>query len=498
MALLLTSLTQVSSPALPPPAREFRGVWVATVDNIDWPSKRDLTTEQQKVELEAILDKCQELNLNAVILQVRPSCDALYPSTLEPWSEFLTGKQGRSTNPAWDPLAFAVQEAHYRGLELHAWFNPYRAKHPAMKGDLAPSHIANTNPDVVKTYGKYLWLDPGEPIVQKRSLDVMLDVVKRYDVDGVHMDDYFYPYPVKDAKGRNVPFPDDRSYTTYRTDGGKLSRDDWRRKNVDDFIQALYQGVKKQKPWVKVGISPFGIYRPGQPEGIKAGIDQYAELFADCKKWLREGWCDYFTPQLYWPIKQTAQSYPKLLDWWITQNVKKRLIWPGNFTGQIGEKQANWPVQEVLDQIEITRKAKGATGNVHFSMKSLLQNWKGIGEALVKGPYKDKALVPSIRPGETWNGAVRLEHVNTMHGEIMRSAKSAREKETRSVVFWTKYRGLGWKVDSIVPYIVEDEGGEAVIFLPAKVQEGLQAIAAAPIDRFGRQGKVATLELGPR
>lgn len=380
------------------PMREFRGVWVATVDNIDWPSKRTLTTAQQKSELLAILDRCETLNLNAVILQVRPSCDALYDSPLEPWSEFLTNKQGSAPNPKWDPLAFAVSEAHKRGLELHAWFNPYRAKHPAMKGELDATHIKKTNPDAVKTYGSYLWLDPGDPTVQKRSLDVMLDVVSRYDVDGIHIDDYFYPYPVRDAKGKAIEFPDDASYAAYQKAGGSLKRDPWRRKNVDDFVERLYRGMKAKKPWVKLGISPFGIYRPGVPDGIKAGIDQYAELYADCKKWLENGWCDYFTPQLYWPIKQTAQSYPKLLKWWAENNPKGVQIWPGNYTGQIGESQANWPVQEILDQISVTRKEKGATGNVHFSMKCLLRDWKEIGKSLLNGPYKEKALVPDT-PG---------------------------------------------------------------------------------------------------
>ncbi|MBI5705700.1 MAG: family 10 glycosylhydrolase [Armatimonadetes bacterium] len=370
---------------------------MATVDNIDWPTRRDLSTDQQKHELMAILDRCQALNLNAVILQVRTSCDALYDSKLEPWSEFLTGQQGRPPSPYWDPLKLAVTEAHKRGLELHAWFNPYRAKHPAMKGALDKSHLANSDPALVKTYGQYLWLDPGEPKVQERSLAVILDVVKRYDVDGVHIDDYFYPYPIRDADGKTIPFPDDPSFQAYQARGGKLNRDDWRRKNVDDFIQAIHKGIKRHKPRVKFGISPFGIYRPNMPEGIKAGLDQYAELYADCLKWLKEGWCDYFTPQLYWRIDPPAQSYPKLLEWWAANNPKKVAIWPGSFTGQIGEKQANWPVDEILRQIEASRAVKGVTGQVHFSMKSLMQNWKGIGDKLVEGPYRQKVRVPGAR-----------------------------------------------------------------------------------------------------
>ena len=190
--LLPATLPPPQETLTPPPVRrEFRGVWVATVDNIDWPTKRTLTTQQQKNELIGIMERCQSMKLNAVVFQVRPSADALYPSSLEPWSEYLTNKQGKAPNPAWDPLQFAVHEAHKRGLELHVWLNPYRANHPAQKGPLAASHLAKTHPSIVKKYGRYLWMDPGEPLVQKRTLDVVKDVVRRYDIDGVHIDDYF-------------------------------------------------------------------------------------------------------------------------------------------------------------------------------------------------------------------------------------------------------------------------------------------------------------------
>lgn len=379
-----------------PPAisREFRGVWVATVDNIDWPSKRTLGTETQKAELVHLLDKAKALGLNAVILQVRPSADALYPSKLEPWSEYLTGLQGRAPSPFYDPLKFAVQEAHHRGLELHCWFNPYRAVHFVQKGPVAATHIAKTNPEVVKSYGKYQWMDPSEPLVQKRTLDVMMDVVRRYDVDGIHIDDYFYPYKEKDSSGKDIDFPDSRSWNRYVKAGGKMTKGDWRRENVNSLIKTVYTQIKKEKRWVKFGISPFGIYRPGVPNGIKAGVDQYADLYADAQLWLVEGWCDYFTPQLYWPIKRTAQSYPKLLEYWLSQNYQGRHLWPGNYTSQTDPKEAGWKASEVLDQIQITRD-QNAGGNVHFSMVAFLKNWAGINEALHGGPYREPALVPA-------------------------------------------------------------------------------------------------------
>lgn len=388
----LLALMAMQIPALPDPPREFRGVWVATVDNIDWPSKRGLPTERQVRELCSILDKAQTLNLNAVIFQIRPSADALYASKIEPWSEYLTAKQGQSPQPYWDPLQYIVQEGHARGLEVHCWFNPYRSWHPAAKSPKAPNYIGNTNPGIVKTYGTYEWMDPGEPDVQQRSLDVMLDVVKRYDIDGIHIDDYFYPYPIS-KDGQKVDFPDEPSWQAYKATGGTLPRDEWRRNNVDTFIERLYKGIKAEKQWVKFGISPFGIYRPGVPAGIKAGVDQFAELYADARKWLVEGWCDYYAPQLYWPIAQTAQSYPVLLKWWTEQNPKGRHLWVGNFTGRTNPSDGNWKPEEVVNQIDLTRKS-GATGNCHFSMKAFMRNYNGISDALVDGPYGGLALVP--------------------------------------------------------------------------------------------------------
>lgn len=382
----------------PPLAREFRGVWVASVSNMDWPSKRTLTTQQQQDELIALLDRAVALKLNAVIFQVRPAADALYASTIEPWSEYLTGTQGKKPDPYWDPLEFAVREAHARNLELHAWFNPYRARNTDGRSVLASNHIAKTNPSLVKPYGKYLWMDPGEPAVRARTLRVILDVVKRYDIDGVHLDDYFYPYPETTRRGRPIPFPDERSWKRYRAEGGKLSRADWRRNNVDQLVEALHDGVHKTKPWVRFGISPFGIWRPGFPASVR-GLDAYDKLYADARKWLREGWVDYFTPQLYWPTTRPQQAYPVLLEWWASENVLARHLWPGNFTSLAGGRGSTaFPVSELVEQIRLTRRQDGATGNVHFSMNSFLRNQAGMNDVLMTGPYAEPALVPA----STW------------------------------------------------------------------------------------------------
>ena len=300
---------------LPPPApREFRAAWVSTVANIDWPSKPNLNADKQQAEAIAILDRARALNLNAIVLQVRPAADAIYPSKLEPWSEYLTGLQGQAPQPWYDPLKFWITQAHARGLELHAWFNPYRARQNGARSPAAPNHISRANPAAVKSYGKYLWMDPGEDSAVKQTLDVVLDVVRRYDIDGVHIDDYFYPYPIEapgttGAEGialegktgkYEVEFPDGPSFQRYVGGGGKLDRSAWRRQNVNKLIEALYEEIHREKSWVRFGISPFGIGRPDRrPAGIN-GFSQYDKLYADAETWLQNGWLDYFTPQLYW------------------------------------------------------------------------------------------------------------------------------------------------------------------------------------------------------
>jgi uncharacterized lipoprotein YddW (UPF0748 family) len=386
------------APSAPPPPpevqREFRGVWVATVGNIDWPSRPGLSTAEQQREFVAILDRARALNLNAVVLQVRPATDALYASSLEPWSEYLTGAMGRAPTPYYDPLAFAVAEAHRRGLELHAWFNPYRARQAGAASPAAPTHVSVAKPHLVRRYGRLQWMDPGEPETQAHSLAVVLDVVRRYDVDGVHIDDYFYPYKVADSAGRKLDFPDSASYARYAAAGGALGRDDWRRRNVDDFVRRMYGQVKAAKPWVKVGVSPFGIARPGQPAGACC-FDQYAELYADARRWLREGWLDYWTPQLYWKISAPQQSYPRLLAYWAQENVRGRHLWPGNYLSRVGAAGATrWPAAEIDSQIALTRRQPGASGNVHFSMKALLANQGGVADSLGAGAYARPALVP--------------------------------------------------------------------------------------------------------
>ena len=381
----------------PPVARELRAAWVATVENIDWPSRPGLSTAEQQREMIAILDKLVELRMNAIIFQVRPAADAFYASKIEPWSEFLTGHMGRAPEPFYDPLAFTLAEAHKRGLELHVWINPYRARysrtHPA-----SSTHITRTNPGLVRNYGPYVWMDPGDPAVRERTRRVVLDLVRRYDIDGVHMDDYFYPYPETERwrrKVREIPFPDNSTYKRYRKRGGALARDDWRRQNVDLLVKELYEAIHAVKPQVRFGISPFGIWRPGHPESVR-GLDQYAVLYADAKKWFNEGWVDYMTPQLYWSVDKPQQRYDLLLEWWSQQNSRGRHLWPGNYTGKVAFTNSSaWRTDEILEQIRLTRAQPGATGNVHFSVKVFQQNPDHLDERLAREAYARPALVPA-------------------------------------------------------------------------------------------------------
>jgi uncharacterized lipoprotein YddW (UPF0748 family) len=392
LALLLAAVAGASAAefvpsALRPPAvqRELRGVWIASVKNIDWPSKPGLSAAQQQAELVALFNRCAQLHLNAVFFQVRPACDALYESPFEPWSESLTGTMGRS--PGYDPLAFAVREARQRGLELHAWFNPFRARRPGAAGAVSRDHISRTRPSLVKSYGTGLWLDPGERDVQDHSLRVVLDVVRRYDVDGVHFDDYFYPYEEKDRQGRELPFPDDSSWKRYVSGGGRLDREDWRRDNVNRFVRQVQNAVHAQKPWMKFGISPFGIWRPGHPPSVK-GLDAYDTLYADSRRWLAEGWVDYLAPQLYWTVQAPEQSFPALLKWWTEQNGRQRHVWAG-----MSHRNG---MEEIVRQIQLTRKQPGASGEIHWSVKSLGNDQRGEADALRREVYAEPALAPAV------------------------------------------------------------------------------------------------------
>jgi uncharacterized lipoprotein YddW (UPF0748 family) len=477
---------QADTEVLPPPiAREFRGVWVATVDNMDWPSRRDLTAEQQQAELLAILDRASSLHMNAVVLQVRPEADALYESRLEPWSRYLSGTQGKAPDPWWDPLAFAVREAHKRGLELHAWFNPYRAEY--VRGEqVARSHVSTKHPGWVVPYGPYRWMNPGIAAVRQRMVDVLVDVVDRYDVDGVHIDDYFYPYP-ETRNGRPIPFPDASTYGAYRRSGGDLSRGDWRRRNVDLLVRQFYGAVKAEKPWVKVGVSPFGIWRPGNPPSIQSGIDTYLELFADSRKWLREGWLDYLAPQLYWPVSPPEQSYPVLLDWWVEQDVKGRHVWPGlaDYKLPIGGPKA-MRAQDIVQEILLTRERPGATGHIHFNAAILMQNVDGIADRLA-AVYAEPALVPA----SPWLDSIVPAAPRVSLAATAGGASSLRivAGDAQHVRWWVvqRHSSAGWRTAIV--------SGQDSSYTFTADDAGVDVMSVTAVDRSGNAGQPTLLRL---
>lgn len=383
----------INAADVPETPREMRAVWIATVANIDWPSEPGLTTAEQKAELRAMFDRVSMLNMNTVIFQVRPATDALYQSDLEPWSEYLTGTQGKAPDPFYDPLKFAIEEAHKRGLELHAWINPFRAWHPSAKSDPDNMHLIRKHPHLMRDYGSHLWMDPGHPESRDWSVEVVKDIVKRYSVDGIHLDDYFYPYKERTENGNFIDFPDSTTYAQYGKKRGEISRNDWRRQNVDRFIERVHREIKEIDPLVRFGISPMGLWRPDHQGDEIWGFDAYEQIYADSRKWFNEGWVDYFTPQLYWPIEQDGQRYQTLVEWWHQENLKGRHFWPGNFTSRTDYGAEIWPASEIEDQIHITRNFEGTSGNVHFSMRVLMNNKNGLLDTMME-LYDEPALVP--------------------------------------------------------------------------------------------------------
>jgi uncharacterized lipoprotein YddW (UPF0748 family) len=372
-------------------AREMRGLWVATVANIDWPSRSTLSAAQQRAELTSILDRAAAAGFNAIIFQVRPAADAVYRSSIEPWAALLSGTQG--TDPGYDPLAFAVEEAHARGLELHAWINPFRAGNASDSTRLSPTHLFTARRDLVRVYGTMLWLDPGEAAVHDHVMRVIADIVQRYDIDAIHADDYFYPYPQTDAANRTIPFPDD---ATFARSGTGLTLGDWRRANVDRFVERLYREVHALKPTLRVGISPFGIWRPGSPNGV-SGLDAYASIYADSRKWLREGWVDYFAPQLYWAISAPQQSFPALLDWWMGENVRGRHVWPGLAAYRVADGTSSaFSASEITSQVALTRQRAAGTGHLLYNTTSTLtRNGGAVAASLAADLYRVRAIPPA-------------------------------------------------------------------------------------------------------
>jgi uncharacterized lipoprotein YddW (UPF0748 family) len=385
--LALCSFCSVSAISQEAPKREFRGAWVATVGNSDWPSSRSSTSEVQQNELRTLLDQLHALGITAVMFQVRTECDALYASSIEPWSYYLTGAQGQAPNPLYDPLEFAVREAHQRGMELHAWLNPYRAVRAVGSYALVPSHVSLLHPDWVITINTFKFLNPGLAKVREYVAGVVADIVRRYDVDGIHFDDYFYPYP-PDA----ITNQDDQTFAVYPR--GFSNRGDWRRDNVNLLVEKVHDSIQTLKPWVKFGISPFGIWRNGVPPGI-SGLDAYSQLYCDAMAWLRGRSVDYLTPQLYWAIGG-AQDYGKLMPWWAdSAEAYGRHLYTGHAAYKIVSSTNLWSATELPAQIVLNRGNPKTDGSVFYRAKSgLIDNPKGFADSLMQHYYRYSALSP--------------------------------------------------------------------------------------------------------
>ncbi len=373
-------------------ARELRGAWVSFVWNGTWPSRQGLSEAASKAELLALLDGLATARANAVFLQVRVEGDALYRSTRAPWTRWLSGTMGQ--DPGWDPLAFAVTEAHARGLELHAWFNPYRAL-SSTSLTVPASHVTKRMPQATVPWGTQLYLDPAAPEVRAEMNAVLAEVMAGYDVDGLHFDDYFYPYPA--ATDPTRVFADEARYRAYVDGGGPLAKNAWRRQNVNALVRSVSELVLATRPDVRFGISPFGIYKPGVPEGI-TGLDAYEVLACDPVTWMNEGWVDYLVPQLYWQTTREKQAFGKLVTWWADLAKNGRSVFVGHDLTQVGKPE--WPASEILLQLDLAAKeralGKGLRGSVFFTAKPLAENQLGLRASITERAWRQPASTPPL------------------------------------------------------------------------------------------------------
>lgn len=422
------------------PKREFRAFWVVTLDNKDFPSQPGLSTKAQKEELIRMLDYHQKKGMNAVIFQVRPSADAFYQSSFEPWSEWLTGKQGRSPRPFYDPLAFLIEECHQRNMELHAWFNPYRAVFNVKVSDVSYNHVVHKHPEWFITYDNKKQFNPGLPVVREYILSVVMDVVKRYDVDGIQFDDYFYPY-----KMGNKDFPDDRTFLRYKQ--YFKNKGNWRRHNVDLLIKTLHDSIQQAKPRVKFGISPMGVWRNKTQDkrgsATFVGQTSYDYLGADVLKWLEKGWIDYIAPQVYWSIGHRYADYKTLAYWW-AKNTQGRHLYMGQAFYKIdndSDKKWNNP-SEMPNQLRMNRSLDNISGSIFFRAKFLMKNANHISDTLAQNFYKYPSLIPPmpwkdsippLRPEKFWQ-------IRTKKRVILKWKPPQKASDGETATYYVLYR----------------------------------------------------------
>lgn len=416
------------------PKREFRAAWIQSVNG----QFRGMPTEKLKQNLIGQLNSLQKAGINAIIFQVRPEADALYASRLEPWSRFLTGVQGKAPEPYWDPMQFMIDECHKRGMEFHAWINPYRTK-TTLKSELAPNHVYNIHPEWFVTYGDQLYFDPALPESRRHICMVVSDIVSRYDVDAIHMDDYFYPYPIK---GKD--FPDDASFA--RFGGGFSNKGDWRRSNVNVLIKKLHETIREIKPWVKFGVSPFGIYRneSSDPLGSKTkGLQNYDDLYADVLLWAREGWIDYNIPQIYWHIGYPVADYETLVKWW-ARNTENRPLFIGQSvmnTVQNADPK-NPSINQLPRKMALQRAYQTIGGSCQWPASAVVENAGKYRDALIAEYHKYPALPPvfDFMDNEAPAKVRKMKPVWTEDGYILFWTAPKYKEEMNRAVQYVVYR----------------------------------------------------------
>lgn len=483
----------------PQPRREFRGFWMATVVNIDWPKSGHDPIEKQKADYLKILDFYKDLNFNAAIVQIRTAGDAFYETPYAPWSRYLTGEEGRAPDPkAFDEgqdgnmLAWMIDRAHERGMEFHAWLNPYRATFDLKTETLSPEHDFNKHPDWMVKYGKKYYYDPGRPEVQDHMAAIVRELVDAYDIDAIHYDDYFYPYTIKDEF-----FNDSLTFDTYKLPGQNLG--DWRRSNMDSLIKKSYRAIKRAKPWVQFGVSPFGVWKnkATDPKGsdTQAGQTTYDNLYADPLLWMEKGWIDYIVPQIYWSMDLPVASHRTLLDWWAENSTGTNLyIGNGPYKIKNNSDKAWNKKRELPDQLSYARANEKVQGNVFFSAKSLMQRNKGFINHLRRHYYKTPVL-PPLSPDDSFEpfAPPRLEGVERTKKGIELSFDDL--NEVRSVVFYASKKELQafYRPKKMVAQLFTGSGNTLV--LPAEAVKGKNHLAYTFIDRYGKESEPKILHL---
>lgn len=469
----------------PSPKREFRAAWIATVSNIDWPSKPGLPSSQQQSEFIARLDQLQKIGCNAVIVQIRPAADAFYESNLEPWSRYLTGSQGKPPMPYYDPLSFMIFETHARNMEFHAWFNPYRALTNSAKNPNPTSHVTHQHPEWIIPYDGKSYLNPGLPEVRSYVLNVIADVVKRYDIDAVHLDDYFYPY--------RVPGKTFGDYGTYKKYGSAQSLEDWRRSNVNDFISRLYATVHGIKNHVKVGISPFGVWRNSNrdPRGSNTtgGTSAYDDLSADILLWIQKGWLDYCLPQLYWERGHRLVAFETLMPWWYGQCFNRHMYFGLGLYRMLGTPTGKWGgTQEIMSQINEIRGHCGNSGYALYSASNLDK---------IKAPIYDSLKVagryPALLPAMPWldslpPAAPQLIQVVNSQGKSLKWQIMNPSNETLRYVVYRFSPGEPQNLDRSDRIMILTQSGE---WQDPKPMKGGNVYVVTALDRLWNESKAS-------